>query len=185
MNAFVSSISGLFIYLALLKILKFSQVSLITTNRESSATIILPAICASLCLNFSNTLWSQAVIAEVYPLNTFFISVLIYLLVQWYETSKSNILYLISFIYGISLGNHNTMMLLGPIIVVWVIWCNPQILKERKKIVLISVLFLLGLTVYLYLPIMPILARFFELLESRKRRHPTLPDMRECSTSYC
>ena len=31
--------------------------------------------------------------------------------------------------------------------------CRPQILKERKNLLLISVLFLLGLLIYLYLPI--------------------------------
>jgi len=66
---------------------------------------------------FSGMFWSQSIIAEVYTLNAFFISIMILLLISWSETRDIRLLYLSLFIYGLSFGNHLTMILLFPSII--------------------------------------------------------------------
>jgi len=119
---------------------------------------VLAGVASSLIFAFSEAFWSQSVIAEVYALNSFFFALCIYILVIWTEKSKEKIpsdklLYLLSFIYGLSLTNHHTMLLLAPAILFLVLWAKPSIIKDPKTILICLGLFFLGITVYLYMPI--------------------------------
>ncbi|MEK6647540.1 MAG: DUF2723 domain-containing protein [Candidatus Firestonebacteria bacterium] len=160
MSAFFSSISLLFIYLILLKIWGHSKVVVadLSVKNESNVNPVFLSASMALCFAFTNTFWSQALMSEVYALNTFFLSVLIYILVLWYEKlqnqiSDNKLLYLFSFIYGVSLANHNTMVLFGPIAYGWIILCTPDILKKKNVLILLLALIFLGLTTYFYMPI--------------------------------
>jgi len=118
----------------------------------SGFSLKIIALSASLVFAFSRTFWSQAVSAEVYTLNAFFVALTLYLLILGEE--KKSWWFLLSLVYGISLANHDTMLLLGPVYAAYVLWIN----RRRKDLTTgdftrIFVLFCLGLLIYLYLPL--------------------------------
>jgi len=119
---------------------------------------VFAGVSASLIFAVSRTFWSQSVIAEVYTLNSFFFALCLYILVLWTERinngdQPNKMLYLLSFIYGLSLANHHTMLLLSPALIFWVLWNKPKILRDFNVILICLGLFFLGLSVYLFMPI--------------------------------
>lgn len=75
--------------------------------------ILASSVSAALLLAFSPVLWSQSVITEVYTLNAFFLMATLVLLYRWsFETERRGRLYLAAFLWGVSLTNHQTLVLL-------------------------------------------------------------------------
>jgi tetratricopeptide (TPR) repeat protein len=162
MSAFFASLTVVLIYLIILKI----QVNRSTGQRVNGSTgqrgngatgrpLIshIPAISASLLLAFSPTFWSQAVIAEVYPLNAFFLALLIYLLLTWKEKRDVRLLYLSSLIYGLAFCSHLMQITFFPAMLFLLLTNQSRILLQGKKLAIIFFLFLLGLSLYFYLPV--------------------------------
>jgi hypothetical protein len=113
--------------------------------------VLIPTVTA-LSLAFSSLFWSQAVISEVYALLVLFSAVLVLLLVRWRVGGKDWLLYLAAFSLGLGLGNHLTLVFVVPpaLILLWPErrrWLRARILLPGMA------LFLLGLSVYLYLPL--------------------------------
>lgn len=115
------------------------------------------SVTAALAFAFSPVFWSQAVIAEVYTLNAFFVALVIYLLSHYAGTrsfsSGPRLLYSLAFIYGLSLGNHLSMLLLLPAGLFLVVRGEFRRFLKPKTLATASAFFLLGLSVYLYLPL--------------------------------
>lgn len=115
------------------------------------------AFVATLIFSFTPTLWSQATSNEVYSLNVLLYSLILLLTLiwrnSWKEPAGERILYLIAFVYGLSFGNHMSTILLLPAIFFILMTTYGKALFKLKRIVLILSLFLLGLSIYLFLPI--------------------------------
>lgn len=112
----------------------------------------LIAFATALSLAFSSLVWSQAVISEVYALLGLFSAVLLLLLVRWRAHGRDWLLWLASFTLGLGLGNHLTLVFVVPaaLVLLWSErgrWCRVRILIPSV------ILFLLGLSVYVYLPL--------------------------------
>ena len=106
---------------------------------------------------FSFSHWSQSVVAEVYTLNAFFFSLMIYICLIWWEgrnlhSNPAN-LFLLSFILGLGFSNHQSIVLSAPICLLFFITAKPLSIFNVKNILLSSLFFLLGMSVYTYLPI--------------------------------
>jgi len=112
---------------------------------------LLPAITA-LILAFSSLLWSQAVIAEVYALLMFFASLLLWLLVRWREEKRDRELWLAAFALGLALGNHLTILFLAPAALIY-LWPERRHWLRARTLLPGVALFVLGLSVYVYLPL--------------------------------
>ena len=108
---------------------------------------------AALLLAFNPIYWSQSIFAEVYTLNVFFVSLCIYLLLIWQEQKKEKYLFIFSFVFGLSITNHQMMLLLAPAFVLYIVLNKKDILKNFKLIKSMFWYFLIGLAVYLYLPL--------------------------------
>jgi len=162
----------------------------LVTHRLTRAAI--PSSVAALLFAISPVFWSQAVIAEVYALNALFVSTLLYLALQWHKATKntgsqgvseelgenpsspspsfppiflfSSISFL-SFIYGLSLTHHRTMLLLGLALAAFLLpslasrptphasrFTHPasRLSHLTSRIILP---FLLPLSLYLYIPL--------------------------------
>jgi tetratricopeptide (TPR) repeat protein len=130
---------------------KNPQITQITLDFKK-IQFIIPSVVAALILAFSPVFWSQAVIAEVYTLHIFFLLLMILALLE------ANFL-IFAFIFGLSLTNHLTSILILPTLAWWLVIKRGTL--SFKKISLAGVFFLLGLLPYLYLPI-------------RSLMHPTL-----------
>ncbi len=111
------------------------------------------AFVGSLVLTFAPVFWSQTVCAEVYTLHTFFVALLIRLLWWWDEKRTFCRLALFVFITGLSFGNHMQTVMLAPAVLFLILSADRKTLLNLKNFLLLSVFFLLALSIYLYLPI--------------------------------
>ncbi|MGD0115649.1 MAG: DUF2723 domain-containing protein [Dehalococcoidia bacterium] len=109
------------------------------------------ALVGALVLAFSSTFWANANWAESYSMNAFSTALITLLLLRWRESGKPWQLYLAFLVFGLSLGNHRLILLLAPGILAFV-WSGRQAL-DRRRLISCGLVFLLGLSVYLYLPI--------------------------------
>ncbi len=99
-------------YLILLKLLGLNR-----DKGRISLDIHVPAVAGSILFAFTRTMWSQAVIGEVYALNTFLVAFLVYIMLLWYEEIVNfrneekphfteRLTFLLAFVMGLSLTNH-------------------------------------------------------------------------------
>ncbi len=126
----------------------------------------LTALLVGLAFGVSPTLWSRAVEVEAYTLNAAFVVGILYLLTLLVDGSRLRVpyaVYLLAFTMGLSLTNHLTTLVLAPACLVALLIArqpNPERHRApswdaspiRFYALLIGFL-LLGLSVYLYLPI--------------------------------
>jgi hypothetical protein len=108
---------------------------------------------AALFFAVNPTFWAWSLVAEVFPLNNLLAALLIYFLVLWQEQAeRTGFLVAASFVSGLALTNHHTVVLLAPAVCL-VLWQRRAILLARPSTVLWSVIvFFLGLLPYLYVP---------------------------------
>lgn len=121
---------------------------------------LLP-IAIGLCFAFSSTFWFYASVAEVYTLNIFVLSVIIYLMLEWHLFNKkgdlinaNRIIPIAALVYGLALGVHHvTILLTLPAIAFLVVHTAGfnYLLSRPVKIAFITVL--IGFAIYIYLPI--------------------------------
>ncbi len=155
MSALFASLTVSLLYLITLHITRYPlhlprQQTGVT--RINAALEYIPALAAALIFAFSLAFWSQAVTAEVYTLNAFFVVLTMLLLLIWSQKRKNKYLYWFAFFFGLSTTNHYAMLLLIPGYIFCILYSDRSILN-RRSIPVISGLFLLGLTPFLYLPI--------------------------------
>lgn len=174
LSAVLGGVSAFFLYLSILEVFGLLRQGAPYASRYHGITAFLGALVFAV----SPIFWSQSVVSEVYALNSALFIGLLWLGLRWtftfwdrgngQESNKNNpqcsdyglrILYLISFLWGLSLGNHHTMIAFGPIFSLFAViqfTIRGSDLSFLRCISLISFLiffFLLGLSVYLYLPI--------------------------------
>lgn len=104
-------------------------------------------------LTLSYTFSYLSTIAEVYTLNTFFVSFLIYILLQWRKTGEKKLLFLFSFILGLSLTNHLTILLFIPSFLIYFFLNRSKTYLRLMDFTKMIFLFFLGLLPYIYIPI--------------------------------
>jgi len=119
----------------------------------------------ALTFSFTNALWENSNVPEVYTLQNFFTALFILILIRAIspvrDTSKSRWMDVfrgglsLSFLYGLSLGAHAILILYLPFLffAVYFIWIKPAALNVVKTYSLLFFFFLLGFSVYLYLPL--------------------------------
>jgi tetratricopeptide (TPR) repeat protein len=133
------------LYLTTNKILEICFPKSSLTSRE------WPALFPPALLAFSFPFWSNSLIAEVYTLHAFFTGLIIYLLLLWNSENDSRYLFLAALCFGLSAGNHGTVAFYLPaILILFFAWEKN---KKIKNLGLTALFFLLGFSVYLYLPI--------------------------------
>ncbi len=112
------------------------------------------ALASSQVLAFSAIFWSQSIVAEVYTLNAFFSLLSLYWLLLWQETKKIFYLYLTFFLIGLGAGNHQLILMLMPVYLVYIYYVNWKDKKAGVRCFLILLgLLIAGLGIYLFLPL--------------------------------
>jgi len=125
----------------------------------------LLAVLAAALLAVTPTLWSQALIAEVYGLHIFWVVLLLYLVLTWGERRRSasqapareaagrRYLLLAALCFGLSLTHHSTTALLAPALLAYVWLTDRRVLSDWRRVVLPALLLALApLLLYLYIP---------------------------------
>ncbi|HEX7401567.1 MAG TPA: DUF2723 domain-containing protein [candidate division Zixibacteria bacterium] len=125
--------------------------------QKRSDLSIWTAFLTGLLFSFTPTLWDQATSNEVYGLNILFYSLIIFLVLTWRERfrkrERSNILYLLVFVCGLSFGNHMMIVLLLPAVAFILLSYEKKAFLNHPKIISLIPFFILGISIYLYLPI--------------------------------
>lgn len=113
----------------------------------------LAGLGGGLSLAFSREFWEQSVIAEVYTLNAFFFAWCILIILAWRESRRDRLLRWFALVYGLSLTNHSTMAMVGPVFGLYVLAIEPRIWRRFGLLASMAGLAALGFSVNLYLPI--------------------------------
>jgi tetratricopeptide (TPR) repeat protein len=155
MSAFWGSLALALLYLLAMEI--------IGRDKPGRSLIRFSSLISVLFFAFSSSFWLQTVRAEVYTLNVFLTLLLTFLAVKWWRSGQSDhrlkILLLFSFVLGLSLCNHPLLVIaLTPAFLFFFFMTDFKSLFSAKKLILLTVFVMLGLSVYLYLPIRSSLA---------------------------
>ncbi len=105
-------------------------------------------------LAFSYIFWNQAIEAKggIYMLNLLFFSIMLFFSLRLFNNFSTKYLYLISYIFGLSLANHwPSMIILLPVFGYFFIRFVRQI--SIKNAVFTLLFLITGLSAYIYLPI--------------------------------
>lgn len=137
MSAFFASLTAVMIYL----------INRVLDHRRFVSVLV------SLTAAFSATFWSQAVVAEVYTLYALFFCTMIFLTLLWVKDKKEHRLLLLALTAGLAMTHHVIAALYFPVFLIFILLEQPRLLKNWKLIVKVTVLFLLPLLLYLYLPV--------------------------------
>jgi len=104
--------------------------------------------------SFSPLIWTYATTSEVFPLNTAFASVILYLVVSFSSTGSLRTACLGALLCGLALCNQHTILLLEAPLVLWMLFLlRRRILQRPSVLALLAGCFLLGLLPYIYLPL--------------------------------
>ena len=110
------------------------------------------AIFGSLSFAFSLYYWAQAEIAEVYTLNTFFLVLMILLVFIWSENRETRLLYLLSLLFGLSLGVYAANVLFIPFFLGFLFLVDRKLLLNKKTLLsMVGIFVATGLLQMLYL----------------------------------
>lgn len=148
-SVFCTAGSIFFVYLLFVKILGQNR-----TSKGFIPEVHIPSAFAAFMFAFSDNMWSQAVMAETYALNVLQISILLFILLLWFEDvwkhSDDENAYLgarylmaFGFLYGVALGNQHLVLPFGlaplPFIFVVIILANKHRYVKNIEISLISI----------------------------------------------
>ncbi|NUM47106.1 MAG: DUF2723 domain-containing protein [Anaerolineales bacterium] len=97
--------------------------------------------------------WSLSLVAEVYTLHTALMGLLILLLLEWGDHPLPETLGVITLLLGLSLGHHLATTLLIPGAVWYVLVTHPRVALTPRGVLLSLAGGLVGLSIYLYLPL--------------------------------
>ncbi len=118
----------------------------------------LGAASAALISATAFTVWNQSVVNEkVYTVSLMTIALLTWLIFRWRDNlgrgKDDNLLILIVFLLGLSLGNHLMAFLVAPAMALFIIWVHPQVLIRWQLYAFAALAWVLGLSAQLFLPI--------------------------------
>lgn len=135
-------------------------VALLVRSLARSPYSALAAASAGLALAFSREFWEQAIIAEVYALNALCIALCLLTLWRWHsrrlrgEPHADRLLYGFALVYGLSLGNHYTMVVLGPVFALFIIAVHRRPWRHLGTYGgMMALAFGAAFLVFLYLPL--------------------------------
>jgi hypothetical protein len=119
---------------------------------------------AAALLAVTPTFWSQAVIAEVYGMNAFFVVLILYLILTWGEKVLTPLpgregqgeggsrLLLVACVFGLSLAHHRTTLLLAPALLAYVWSVERRIFRQGRLLLKVALLVPAPLLLYVYIP---------------------------------
>ncbi len=112
----------------------------------------LPALLSAALFATLPTFWKWAVVAKIYTLNILLVSLLLLLLLLWRASRREAWLNAAALVYGLSLGNHSTMALFAPALLLFLWLTERGLFRDVKRLLRLLLLALLPLVLYLYVP---------------------------------
>jgi Tfp pilus assembly protein PilF len=110
----------------------------------------LAGLIVSMIFISSKAMWSLAHVSEMYTMSVLFTALLFLIIKNRPLTLKQ--LYLFSFVFGLGIGVHPTLVLLLPGFILW-FWCNIKDKISLRDCITTLLFFAVGFSAHLYLPI--------------------------------
>lgn len=138
LSLFLITFLNLFLFLIFSNLF---QILFPSENRNFSTVF---SFIATLTFAFTPTLWEQATSNEVYALNLFLASVVLFFTFFWYKTKflekkrevPERIFYLLVFLYALSFGNHMSTVLLFPALLFFFLVLLRSSFFKPKRLIL-------------------------------------------------
>ncbi|MGH2511948.1 MAG: protein O-mannosyl-transferase family [Candidatus Limnocylindrales bacterium] len=112
------------------------------------------ALAGALALGLIGTVWVAADVSEVNPLHLMLAALVIHRALVWADRRATRDLVLGGLLLGLGLGNHLLMLFIAPFVALFVLWAGRRKLLARPWLLLLAGgAGLLGLSVYLYIPL--------------------------------
>jgi 4-amino-4-deoxy-L-arabinose transferase-like glycosyltransferase len=111
------------------------------------------ALAAALFLGFSWYFWTDAIVAEVYTLQSAVSAGLLWLLLVWRATRNAKWLYAFALVAGLGFANYPATALLAPGLLAFIWLTDRRALLDGRRFVVVSAIFAVGCLVYAYLPV--------------------------------
>ena len=107
-SAITSALAVMLLYLVIVKVIMHFRT--LPESVWDKVSVYGASACGALSLAFSTTFWDNAVEAEAYGLTMLFVSLIIWLAMQWYERAdqpgNEKYILLIAYLIGLSIGVH-------------------------------------------------------------------------------
>ncbi len=110
----------------------------------------LAGLGGAMILAFSRFFWHNALVSEVFTLNTFLAILLLFFFQIWQEKQEKLWLFLFLLIAGLGLTNHHTIVFLYPLFFVWFLLEKGWRKLKGQDYLLGLMIFLIGFSPYLY-----------------------------------
>lgn len=155
-TAFSSSLACLMVYLLTTLLLKKEE--LLPDHRFNRVAVKIAGLAAAITFGVTSRLWLQSNHDKPYPLLAFITAIIFYLLLQWQEQyregrDRPSYIYVCTFLAGLSMGVHQTIVLLLPAWFLMIALTDWHMLKRGKEFVLATAFAMFGFSVHLYLPL--------------------------------
>jgi hypothetical protein len=133
-----------------------------STDGAATPSERIAALVAALTFAWTPTMWSQAVVAEVYTLHAALVAAILWLALLWRDSPEIRFLRRVrislplaalTLLFGLGLAHHRTTLLLLPVLLVFLAWQAPVGYWRLRQIVLLALLALAPLLLYLYVPL--------------------------------
>lgn len=139
-SAFLTALSGAVFYL--------------TSDILLKRKFKILALASSLVYGFGNIIWKQGISLEVYSLHLLMVNLIMFFSIRFYQKRNFKDLAIISLLLGLSFGNHLTTVLLIPsALIILFLKNSKKQLRSSKFWLILILLFLSGVSTYIYLPI--------------------------------
>ncbi|MBU1326715.1 DUF2723 domain-containing protein [Patescibacteria group bacterium] len=125
----------------------WKTVYLLTENKVASTI-------SSLLYGLLYPVWLYGIVQEVFGLHAFFSSLVLYVSLLWLMTESVVYLYMLFFLFGLSMTHHHLIIIPFVAVAVTVIWKLPHLIKQIKAHSIACIaLFIVGFIPYIYAPI--------------------------------
>jgi len=111
------------------------------------------AVISSLMLLANYNFFHYSVTPEVFGLLDAFVASIVYLLVCLLERFRWRLLWVLAFVFGLSLAHHHVILFLLPALLYWAVTERIRIVSDRRRLLISLAFFLAGLLPYVYIPI--------------------------------
>jgi hypothetical protein len=155
-TAFSASLACLGVYFLTTSLLKDEP--LIDNSSFSKFAVKTVGFAAACSFSFTPRLWLQSNHDKPYPLLAFLTAIIFYLLLKWRDHYKAGdeqpaYVYVCTFLAGLSMGLHQTVVLLLPAWFLLIVLADWRMLFRVKELVLATAFAMVGFSVHLYLPL--------------------------------
>lgn len=131
-------------------LLSASAVGLLSVILLGAGTSLFGAVGISALVGWSHSFWMNALVTEVFPLNTVFAAGILMALML--ARNNPRFFDVAAFLIGLGLGNHHILVAMG-VLFIWAVWRSEVRLHVLKLVPRWALLFFIGFSIYAYLPL--------------------------------